>query len=170
MQAVEQVRSLYAYNAWANSQVLEATAALSEDERSSELGASFGSVQGNLWHLLSAQSIWLSRWTGSEFSPVPPPQGAGALDTLRHGFESSHAAIGGYMASLTDEALDGDVSYTDTLGAAQRLPLWQTLLQVANHGTHHRAEIALVMTGLVSRHASSTTSSSRSNARAARRD
>ena len=89
MQAVEQVRSLYAYNAWANSQVLDAAAALSEDERSSELGASFGSVEGNLWHLLSAQSVWLSRWTGAEFSPIPPPQGAGALDGLRHGFESS---------------------------------------------------------------------------------
>ncbi|HYU21327.1 MAG TPA: DinB family protein [Chloroflexota bacterium] len=32
-------------------------------------------------------------------------------------------------------------------GAEFRLPLWQMMLHVANHGTQHRSEVAALLTG-----------------------
>ena len=38
--------------------------------------------------------------------------------------------------------------YRDTRGERQEVALWKAMLQVANHGTHHRAETALLLTAL----------------------
>ena len=64
MTALDQIRALYEYNEWANEHVLDAASALTNEELARELGASFGSVRGNLAHAAGAQIIWLSRWTG----------------------------------------------------------------------------------------------------------
>ncbi|HEV8574395.1 MAG TPA: DinB family protein [Dehalococcoidia bacterium] len=70
MSKLELVRGLYAYNEWANNQVLEAASQLTEDEFSRKQGASFESVEGNLAHIAGAQVIWLQRWTGGS-NPKP---------------------------------------------------------------------------------------------------
>ena len=38
--------------------------------------------------------------------------------------------------------------YRDTRGERQEVALWKAMLQIANHGTHHRAETALLLTAL----------------------
>jgi len=148
MQAIDQVRALYGYNEWANGHVLDAAAQISGDEFARELGASFGSVQGNLMHTLSAQNVWLSRWT-----PTPPPEMPRAdrgvsIEALRQAYDASHAGLRAFVESLSDERLDRAFDYVDTEGNAQRARLGITMLHVANHGTHHRAETALLLTAL----------------------
>ena len=64
---LELIRALYEYNEWANGHVLDGAAALSDDEFRRDLGASFGSLQGNIWHALSAQQVWLGRWSLSYY-------------------------------------------------------------------------------------------------------
>ena len=53
-----------------------------------------------------------------------------------------------FIESLDEEALAGEFSYVDTKGISQRRVLWQTMLHVVNHGTHHRAEAAMLLTSL----------------------
>jgi uncharacterized damage-inducible protein DinB len=142
------IHALYDYNEWATVQILDAASSLSEDDLSRDLGASFGSVQGNLSHILSAQTIWLSRWTGEEFVAPPQPEPGRALQTLRDSFAASHAGLRAFVSSLSESDLDREFSYTDTQGNAQRRVLWQAMLHVANHGTHHRAEAAMLLTSL----------------------
>jgi len=47
---------------------------------------------------------------------------------------------------LTPADLDRVVSYKNTEGKAIAPPLWQVLQHVPNHATHHRSEIATMLT------------------------
>ncbi len=146
MDALDQIRALYKYNEWANGHVLDAASQLTREELARELGASFGSVQGNLIHTLGAQNLWLSRWANS--SPAGPPGPAAGLETLRQAYDESHRGLRAFVWSLTEDGLDRVFDYVDTEGNAQRAPLGITMLHVVNHGTHHRAETALLLTAL----------------------
>lgn len=145
---LRQIRALVAYNAWANGHILDAASGLSQDELERKLRASFDSVQGNLWHVLSAQTVWLQRFTGVPTGQLPPAEPGLTLEAIGKAYEDSQRAYGEFVESLTDDDLDRAFSYTDTQGVAQERVLWQTMLHVVNHGTHHRAETAMLLTSL----------------------
>lgn len=140
------IRSLYDYNAWANGHLLDAAASLSQADLAKELGASFGSVEGNLLHVLWAQAVWLQRFAGGEALDVPRP-GAG-MEAIRDAYATSNDALRDYVRPLSDADLTSTISYTDTRGNAYEPPLWQPLVHLVNHGTHHRAECAMLLTSL----------------------
>ncbi len=144
MAALDQLRAFFEYNAWADGHVLDAAAQLSEDEFARELGASFGSVRGNLVHALGAQGIWWSRCAGEKIPPLSQQD----LASVRRTYESSHERLQAFVASLSEDGLDRVFSYVDTQGEPQERVLGQTMLHLVNHGTHHRAETALLLTAL----------------------
>ena len=148
MPALDQVQALYEYNEWANGHVLDAASNLSEEELARELGASFGSVQGNLWHLVWAQAIWLARWAGSKPVERPEPEQGRAVQMIREAYQTSHESLRSFVASLAEDDLARVISYVDSRGDAQQAVLWKTMLHVVNHGTHHRSETALLLTTL----------------------
>ena len=148
MSALDLVRALYGYNEWANGHVLDAASALCDDELDRKLGASFDSVRGNLSHVAGAQIIWLGRWTGTKSDALPLLTGEASIEDVRKAFATSHRELRELVATLTDEALERMARYRDTRGENQQNVLWKLMLQVANHGTHHRAETALLLTAL----------------------
>jgi uncharacterized damage-inducible protein DinB len=146
MDALELLRAFYAYSAWADRHILDAASGLSDDELRREQGASFGSVLGNLRHMAEAQATWFARWAGVPPDGLPRLEDSAGVATVRKAFDALHAAQRDYLSSLTPESVAAPCSYVDTRGQPQSRPLWQSLLHVVNHGTHHRAEIALVLT------------------------
>src|SRR5688572_19279483 len=52
------------YNRWANAKLLEAVAALTNEQLTKELGSSYSSVRDTLTHILSSEEVWLMRWKG----------------------------------------------------------------------------------------------------------
>ncbi len=148
MLALEQIRALYEYNEWANDHVLDAASGLGEKELARELGASFGSVEGNLRHTVGAQGLFLTRWTGSKPVEIPQPKQGHLLQTIREAYQTSHEGLRSFVGSLGESDLSKVISYVDTRGIHQERLLWQTMLHLVNHGTHHRAETALLLTSL----------------------
>jgi len=146
MQSLDYIRSLYDYNAWANGHVLDAASKLSDADLCEELGASFGSVRGNIVHVLWAQGVWLSRFRG-EGMPTQLGDEATLYD-INTAYAASHDALTGYVGSLTEAGLATELTYRDTRGIDFAPPLWQPLLHMVNHGTHHRAECAMLLTSL----------------------
>jgi uncharacterized damage-inducible protein DinB len=45
-------------------------------------------------------------------------------------------------ALLTEESIHNEISYKDSKGNAFVSPIWQIVLQVVNHGTHHRGQVS----------------------------
>ena len=66
---IEDVRQLFSYTRWANARLLVTAARLSPEDFTRELGASFGSVRGTLFHILSGERLWLQRWKDGSRPP-----------------------------------------------------------------------------------------------------
>jgi uncharacterized damage-inducible protein DinB len=146
MSKLEVVRALYDYNEWANDHVLNAAAKLSEDKFRRKQGASFGSVEANLAHIMGGQVVWLQRWTsGANAKPIAEVQSLRGLEALRGAFADSHAALREFVGSLTEERLHNVLAYRDSAGTAHERVMWQLMVHLANHGTHHRSECAMAM-------------------------
>jgi uncharacterized damage-inducible protein DinB len=146
MSKLELVRALYEYNEWANNHMLEAAGRLTDEEFSLKQGASFESVEGNLAHIVGAQTVWLQRWTGGvNPKPVLEFQKMRGLPSIRQAFEKSHGELRSFVASLTEDGLERVLAYRDSAGNPYERPMWQLMSHVVNHGTHHRAETAMAM-------------------------
>ncbi len=144
------VRSLIEYNRWANERVLEAAAALSEEEFGRQVAGSHESLRVTLLHLVRVQTWWLSVLNGKP-ERVSPPEGVEriTLGDVRRGFERSHADLQAYADGLTDEQLEAEVSaYHPGEKREYRWPSWQLATHLVNHGTDHRGEAGLMLASL----------------------
>jgi uncharacterized damage-inducible protein DinB len=145
--ALEMMRDLYGYHWWANRRLFEVTTALGEAMAAREVGTqfSFPTLTRMFAHIYGADSIWLSRWKG--MSPAGLPGGdIRTLADLRGRWDALEAEQLAFLESLTGADLGRPVEYRNTTGTAFRVPLAPLLQHVANHATHHRSEIATMIT------------------------
>ena len=70
------------------------------------------------------------------------------LPALEKEFERSHDGLRDFVGSLTEKRLHAVLAYRDSGGSQYERVMWQLMTHVANHGTHHRAEIAMAMAAL----------------------
>ncbi|MBN9071218.1 MAG: damage-inducible protein DinB [Rhizobiales bacterium] len=139
-----------AYNAWANRNIYNAAAALTEEEWQRDMGAFFKSAMGTLNHLLVADRIWLKRMTGTGEAPA-------ALDTILHrdfarlwtARQAEDKRLSDWLSGLSREDLAGRFTYTtvtDMRRISQRLA--PALAHLFNHQTHHRGQVHAILTAL----------------------
>lgn len=149
---VEALRALYGYNRWATERVLGVAEQLTPEQWLAPGSAGRGSVRDTLVHLVSTQRSWLAWWDGSlppdeayrlSLDPADFPNPAAVRAALAAVDQATQAFLDGLSAA------DLERVYTHTLpnGLVFRLPLWQMLLHVANHGTQHRSEAAAMLSG-----------------------
>lgn len=147
---MENLKMMAAYNRWANRLVYDAAAALSEDELHRDTGAFFGSIFGTLSHLLTADRVWLNRFTGEGPRPAALDEKPYAtFPELRAAREIEDLRIIAYVDGLTEAQLAGQISYTPLTSPdliQQRLA--PTLTHVFNHQTHHRGQAHMGLTVL----------------------
>ncbi|KQZ99672.1 diguanylate cyclase [Mesorhizobium sp. Root157] len=139
-----------AYNQWANSRIYDACADLSEDEFGRDTGAFFGSMLGTLNHMLTADRVWMKRFTGEGDAPATLDAIIHrALPALRVARQAEDKRIVAWVDSLSDKALAGRFSYmtvTDMRTISQRLA--PALAHFFNHQTHHRGQAHMILTVL----------------------
>lgn len=142
MTAVPDVLRLHVdYMIWASTRALDAAAALDEDELSRDFGTAHRSVLGTLIHVFDAERIWLRRIHGEDSGSSPLPEPAG-LAALREHWLSVHQGWKDWAAAIGAEDAAAVLSYRDLRGNPWRTPVWQVVLHVVNHGTHHRGQIS----------------------------
>ncbi|MCH7483806.1 MAG: DinB family protein [Chloroflexi bacterium] len=148
MSKLDLITHLYEYNEWANDRLLGVASGLSEDELSAGRDASFDSILSSFAHVAAGQIVWLERWAGGEnATPLLELQQMADTGTVRDSFLASHAGLREFVAGLTDERLEAPLDFRDSRGARYSRSLWQLMTYVANHGTFHRGEIAMMLTG-----------------------
>jgi uncharacterized damage-inducible protein DinB len=143
---VDTIRALYGYNQWANERMLAVAEKIPAEGLRERFGTSFDSIHGTLAHVLAAETVWLSRWRG-----ISPPRLLNADDfaslaAIRTRWTEHQRDLQAFLDELTPEKFAASLSYTNTAGKAFRYPLWQMMLHVVNHGTHHRSELADMLT------------------------
>ncbi|MEI6201218.1 MAG: DinB family protein [Enhydrobacter sp.] len=135
------------YNAWANRRLYDAAAQLGDADYRADRGVFFKSMHGTLNHLLTADWVWMHRFTGQG----PSPERLDAiqhehLPDLRAAREAEDRRIAAYVESLDDSKLAGSIRYRRVSTPEEFVqPLMPALDHFFNHQTHHRAQAHSVL-------------------------
>lgn len=158
---LQQFRRFAQYNTWFNSRLYEVVASLAEEERQRDLGAFFGSIHRTLSHILLTDRMWLGRISKH-------PHGFRSLEKTPLVFEieslaqvlypsfsdlavqrrETDTAIEAWVAELTPEVLESDLSYARSTGQAMVAPFWHVVAHLFNHQTHHRGQVTTLLSQL----------------------
>lgn len=148
--AKEQLAQMARYHAWATERLLMSVAAIPDEFYSKPSGLFFGSIHGTLNHLLLTDSeIWYPRFVKAPTTSLPIDAELERDRTcLASRLIAATARWPGYVESLDEAALAGDLRFTMTTGQARVLPMSGALLHVFNHATHHRGQITAAISML----------------------
>ena len=139
---LEFVIQMYDYNDWANRRYLAVAVGLPPGQLFHDYAQSWGSVYKVLAHVLNSEWIWLQRWQGVSPKAFPAEADSPTVDALRLRWSNHEGEMRRFIATQTPSSLMRDVPYTTTKGVSYTLKLWQMMVHVCNHGTHHRGELA----------------------------
>jgi len=144
----EQLISLYEYGAWVNQRLLEAAADLTDEQFTRKVTPGFGSVHLTLAHILGAEVIWLARWQGGSPKTILAPHEVPTVAAIGERWAEVNDERRASLAGMDEARLAETVHWTNTRGQPYALPRWQMMLHCANHSTHHRSEVAAMLTEL----------------------
>jgi uncharacterized damage-inducible protein DinB len=144
----EQLSSLYEYGAWVNQRLLEAAAPLTEEQFTREVWPGFGSVHLTFVHILGAEALWFARWQGQSPKTMLSLHDLPTVTAIGERWAELIDARRANLASLEEAELSETIRWTNMRGQPYALPRWQVILHCANHSTHHRSEVAAMLTEL----------------------
>jgi uncharacterized damage-inducible protein DinB len=147
--SLELIHGLYDYHRWANRRLFDHVVTLGDEMAAREVGKQFSepSVLRMFAHIYGADWLWLQRWNGTSPTQIPGKDVLN-LAALRARWDDLEADQQRFLRALTPADLARVIDYKNTAGRPFRLPLWPLLQHVANHATHHRSEIATMVTML----------------------
>lgn len=147
--SVTLIRGLYEYHRWANHRLLEHAATLG-DGVLKPVGGQFSvpTLKGMFAHLCGADWIWLERWKGGAPERLPGDADFPTFAAVRERWSAVADEQKTFVEGLREADLERVVRYRSTLFPDRDLsaPLGTMLQHVANHATHHRSEIATMLT------------------------
>lgn len=142
---VKDLERLYDYGYWANKKLLPVVSQLTPEQFTRDVAGSYGSVRNTLVHTLSAEWGWLDRCgghsRGAALKADDYPTAASIVET----WAKVEQWVRAFLAGLEDEDLDRRVEYRNPRGEARSMVLGEMLQHGANHGVHHRGQIALLL-------------------------
>ncbi len=144
MDPTDTLTNLFSHNLWANVQLLEVCAKLSDAQLDTAISGAFGTIRNTLVHIVTSERSYFSRIsTGQRFdSPADAPP-----MTLTEMLASAHATGQG-LIEWAPKVQPSDSVQIDWDGVMTPVPLTVILTQVINHATEHRAQIMAILTQL----------------------
>lgn len=138
---VSVLRTHIDFTAWASSRLVEAASKLSGEELNRDFGTADKSVLGTLFHTYAADRIWFSRVENKPRLFIEDGE-AVTLAVLQSDWPALLERWKSWAAGLSDEQAAANLDHTDLQGRHWSLPLWQVVLHVVNHATHHRGQVS----------------------------
>ncbi len=138
------LQDAFGHHVWASLQLLQACAALTDEQLQETVPGTYGSIIDTMRHLVGADYGYLS---------VLAPGSFGDLDEEAADVPALQAAMqatGPVWAALLDQDLDPAaviVRHRDD-GSESAAPLTIRLAQVVHHGTDHRSQVCTALTTL----------------------
>jgi uncharacterized damage-inducible protein DinB len=143
-------RTMAAYNAEMNRRFYDAAASLRDDERKAARGVFWSSIHGTLSHLIWADQMWLSRFTGSPKPAIGLKDSSEMFERFDEMAEQRRrldSDIATWANGLDPSWLAGDLTWFS--GAAERIITLSAAVLVThffNHQTHHRGQVHALLT------------------------
>jgi uncharacterized damage-inducible protein DinB len=142
---VKDLEVLYDYGYWANRKLFDVMARLTPEQFTQPVAGSFGSIRSTMIHTLSAEAGWLDRCggpkRGARLNPVDYP----TVQSLIEAWNKTEEHLREFLGARTDEDLARNAEYLNDRGEKRSMPLGELMQHAANHGVHHRAQVALML-------------------------
>ncbi|HEX3508968.1 MAG TPA: DinB family protein [Candidatus Dormibacteraeota bacterium] len=139
-------RHLFDYHFNENSTVWDKyVTPLSDEQFTQEVEYSHGSIRNQIVHLMNVDEAWFTGLRGVEFVEGPDPASFVDRDAIRSRWDVVEQQVRDYLSTLRDDML---LQKPFAEGEDKDLILWQVLIQVANHGTDHRAQLLRLLNDL----------------------
>lgn len=142
---VKDLERLYDYGYWANGKLFDVIAQLSPEEFRQKVAGSYESIRNTLVHMLSAEWGWLDRCGGPARGPAFNADDFPTLDSVRSTWTKVEGFVRDFLAGLNDQDLDRVVQFKNARGETRSMLLGQLLQHAANHGVHHRGQLAMLL-------------------------
>ena len=137
------------YNAWQNDKLYGICDGLSDDDRKQDRGLFFGSIHRTLDHILMVDRVlWDFTLTGQPARDWDPNRKVtDDYPTLRQARADFDSMLLDALRARPETWLDETVRYHHPrLGRDRAHPRQFTLMQMFNHGTHHRSQVTAALT------------------------
>lgn len=139
------IKTLYAYNRWANERMFAAIAPLSEPQLTRDLGSSFSSIRETVFHIVAAEWIWLKRWQGTSPTARPDAEQYPTMEKLKSFWEAVDRERDSLLGGLDDARLRASLAFQDLAGTPYSMPLVELMQHLANHSTYHRGQVTTML-------------------------
>src|SRR3954463_15158224 len=130
------------YTDWASGRLVEAAGLLTPEELLRDFGSADRSVLGTLVHLFASNRVWLGRITGNVPQRFLDPEKDMHLHVLQNDWPKLRETWQTWASGLSEDALNNLISYKNLKGNPYQTPVWQIILHVVNHDTHHRGQVS----------------------------
>jgi uncharacterized damage-inducible protein DinB len=137
----EILKQFAAYNEWANQLLLEVILAQPEEKQKAELPSSFTTLYKTVLHMWDAESAWWQRMKLHERLIIPSETFNGSMADIANGLLNQSRQWKEWVAAASDLSLDHVFQYYNSKKESVKMPVFQMLLHVFNHGTYHRGQL-----------------------------
>ena len=139
--SADTLRSHIDYTVWASGLLLDTARQLSTEELNRDFQTSDKSVLGTLVHVFAADRVWLKRIHGQARSTFIAPEDRD-FAKLQQAWPVLYQSWKDWAAGFSDAQALEDIAFRTLDGTPYQMPVWQIVLHVVNHGTHHRGAVA----------------------------
>jgi len=138
---------LFRHNLWANLRLLDACAALDEEQLAATIPGTYNTIHKTLNHIVWSEEQYLSDLTGREpESRLWSAGGPVLVDVAR--LRAMAQQNGQGLMDVAAGAAAGEVVILEGDGLRWHTPVGLILTQAINHATEHRAQIMVILTQL----------------------
>ncbi|MBL0181593.1 MAG: DinB family protein [Chitinophagaceae bacterium] len=133
-----------AYNAWASKLLFERISKLSEEEINKEIVSSFPSVYKTVQHMWLAEEVWWQRLKLVEHIELQSDKFTGSFNEMAAHLSKQSQQWVAWVDGATDNQFEHVFAYVRNK-EQQKMPVYEMLQHVFNHGTYHRGQLVTML-------------------------
>ena len=144
MNTTDTLTTLFRHHLWANLDILEVCAALSDEQLDASIDGTYGSIRDTLRHIVRAEQSYFSRISTGQMYHHPKDAQPLTLAEMTESVRTTGEGLIEWAPKVQAE----DTVQIDWDGTFRDVPKTIILTQVINHATEHRAQIMATLTQL----------------------
>jgi uncharacterized damage-inducible protein DinB len=145
---VTDLQRRFDYGYWANRKLFAVISTLSDQEFVRDVAGSYGSIRNTLVHTMSAEWGWIDRAGGPPRGPALKGDDYPTASSVAAQWATVEGYVREFLGTLRDEDLSREIEFSLPQTGKRTMRLGEALEHAANHGVHHRGQVALLLRAL----------------------
>jgi uncharacterized damage-inducible protein DinB len=132
------------YNLWANKRIIDAYAALPENQLEKTLVSSFSSAKLTFLHIWDAEFLWLKRLQGISPGAFPSKNFQGGMEEVFNNVQDSSGAMLDFVQHQPETFLGKKIAFKTLSYGEHEQYAYQMIHHCLNHSTYHRGQLVTI--------------------------